>query len=96
METFHFCDLELSEEVVHGIKTAEILRVLRADLEAGDLRAREVSFKDIDACGPPYFYGSRDWWCEVFQGLEPDAVDSKSSEDFVTRFKREFVPTVDS
>lgn len=66
------------------------LRVLRADFEAGHLRASEVSFQEFDACGPPYFYGSRDWWCEVVQGLEPDVVESMSSEDFVTSVKREF------
>ena len=38
----------------------ERLRILSADLEAGRLMNREVSFKEFDACGGPHFFGKRE------------------------------------
>lgn len=44
-----------------------------------------------------YFLGDgvRDWWCEIVRDLKVDAVKSITWEDFVTRFKREFVLTIE-
>lgn len=39
--------------------------------------------------------GAMDWWHDFVRDVEPYALKSMMWEDFVTRFKREFVPTIE-
>lgn len=38
---------------------------------------------------------ARDGWCEVVLGIKPDVVKCMSWEDFITKFKREFVLAIE-
>lgn len=39
--------------------------------------------------------GAGDWWCDIIESIEPGAIEFMTWEDFVTRFKKEFVRTIE-